>query len=747
MSSAPLTATEDLEYTYQVIAVDVDNTNFTYSISNYPEGMVITPTGLVLWTPTEGVLSSGLVTLAVSDGQLIAEENFEIIVEAVNDVPVIVSTASSLGTEDIQYTYQVEVEDSDNDSFIFTLSNAPAGMEVDQNGLVTWTPTEGVLSSGLVTLAVSDGELVAEEDFEITVEAINDAPVIVSNASNAATEDIEYTYQVIVDDPDNDLFFYELIDAPVGMEISATGLITWTATEGILSSGLVVLIVSDGDISIGSENILSDDEQFLITVTSVNDSPVIISTAPTSVYLDEYYYYELEIQDPDDSEFIIELSGEIPEGMIVENGVLSWFPEDVGEYGPITITVSDGGEDSSVSAVETFSISVGYLYTVANYSLSAANNLISFYSIPPEDQSIEFVFDNLGSNITNIFAENALALHLQNGNWVGSLQEIEGDKGYWVRLEESADLTVYGLPTENVEYIVHTGNNLLSYSHDVSQDIDSALPDEIEDHIYAIFGENLAAFNNNGIWLGSMNEFEPGKGYWFIVDEGFIFEYNIPSGSSFTREYTPTVSSEFNYYQSASQAFYFVKDLVLSEGAIDRGDVVLAYNKDTLVGARVWNGEFTDIPVMGHDESDINTSDFCKAGEIPKFVLYKTNSKEYIELNAKGIQPFDHNQVFVVNELSNVMLPFEVSLSDPYPNPFNPSTTISYEVPRGGADINISIYDIRGRLVVELIDEFKQAQSDVYKVTWHAHDISSGMYFVQLRSGSTVQTQKIMLIK
>ena len=60
---------------------------------------------------------------------------------------------------------------------------------------------------------------------------------------------------------------------------------------------------------------------------------------------------------------------------------------------------------------------------------------MSFYSIPPESQSIESVFGQLGSNASTIFTENQVAFQLPNGSWVGSLQNIEADDCYWVRLD------------------------------------------------------------------------------------------------------------------------------------------------------------------------------------------------------------------------------------------------------------------------------------------------------------------------
>ena len=188
-------------------------------------------------------------------------------------------------------------------------------MTISDSGLITWTALEGILTSGLFTVTVSDGDLAAEQSFEITVAAVNDVPVITSQAILDATEDIEYSYQVEVEDPDNDSFVFELEDAPEGMSISDSGLITWTALEGILTSGLFTMTVFDGEYIV--------TQSFEITVTPVNDAPLIISVAPASVFLGDEYLYTILVEDPDDNEFTITIENE-PEGMILsESGFIS----------------------------------------------------------------------------------------------------------------------------------------------------------------------------------------------------------------------------------------------------------------------------------------------------------------------------------------------------------------------------------------------------------------------------------------
>jgi len=84
------------------------------------------------------------------------------------------------------------------------------------------------------------------------------------------------------------------------------------------------------------------------------------------------------------------------------------------------------------------------------------------------------------------------------------------------------------------------------------------------------------------------------------------------------------------------------------------------------------------------------------------------------------------------------------------PNPFNPITTIRYDVPVAGADVNISIYDVSGRLVRELVKEHRGAGT--WSVQWNGENdrgqsVASGVYFYRMRAGEFVETRKMMLLK
>ena len=89
-------------------------------------------------------------------------------------------------------------------------------------------------------------------------------------------------------------------------------------------------------------------------------------------------------------------------------------------------------------------------------------------------------------------------------------------------------------------------------------------------------------------------------------------------------------------------------------------------------------------------------------------------------------------------------LPTETTLKNSYPNPFNPTTAIPYELATE-SNVNITIYDATGREVDSLVNGMQTAGA--YSITWDASNHASGMYFVKMAADNQVHTQKLMLVK
>jgi hypothetical protein len=89
-------------------------------------------------------------------------------------------------------------------------------------------------------------------------------------------------------------------------------------------------------------------------------------------------------------------------------------------------------------------------------------------------------------------------------------------------------------------------------------------------------------------------------------------------------------------------------------------------------------------------------------------------------------------------------LPSEVSLGYNYPNPFNPTTTISYSIPQS-QHVHLSVYNILGQQVAVLVDDVRP--SGFATVTFDASSLSSGVYVYRIVSGTEIISRKMLLVK
>ncbi len=89
-------------------------------------------------------------------------------------------------------------------------------------------------------------------------------------------------------------------------------------------------------------------------------------------------------------------------------------------------------------------------------------------------------------------------------------------------------------------------------------------------------------------------------------------------------------------------------------------------------------------------------------------------------------------------------LPTEYALQQNFPNPFNPTTTIRYQLPAAG-QVTLNVYNALGQKVAELVNRNQQA--GYYRVQINAQHFASGVYFYKLVSGKFVQMRKMLLLK
>ena len=140
--------------------------------------------------------------------------------------------------------------------------------------------------------------------------------------------------------------------------------------------------------------------------------------------------------------------------------------------------------------------------------------------------------------------------------------------------------------------------------------------------------------------------------------------------------------------------------------------------------------------VASTDSVFIDTS--TSAGT-PYYYRLSVTMKDSAELQS---YPIMLNPVATSVRPLNVALEFE--LYDNYPNPFNPSTTIKFELPKS-SHVSLTVYDILGREVSVLVNAKREAGA--YEVKFDGSNLASGVYFYRIEAGSFVQTKRLLLLR
>ncbi|NNG27841.1 MAG: T9SS type A sorting domain-containing protein [Ignavibacteriaceae bacterium] len=117
------------------------------------------------------------------------------------------------------------------------------------------------------------------------------------------------------------------------------------------------------------------------------------------------------------------------------------------------------------------------------------------------------------------------------------------------------------------------------------------------------------------------------------------------------------------------------------------------------------------------------------------------NSYKHDMQNTGSILPIP---IFTSVEETNNPLLSDFELFQSFPNPFNPTTTINYQIPEFSF-VTLKVYDVLGNEVATLVSEEKPTGS--YEVEFNATTLPSGIYFYRLQAGSFFETKKMVLMK
>ena len=408
-SGESITAKEQTAFSCTVSVTDPnsgDNPVLLPAKNSPPNSTYDTVTGIFLYTPDFTVSNKqsnttfSNVTFFATDNISKAIDSFivHITVEDSNAAPQctnIVQTAQEGVAEGID----IPATDVDGDPLTWTITQGPLkGIVSSNSGNITtgnefnYTANNLLANDNdLIGITISDGIAQCNIEANITIQADNDAPIITSTAPTTATEHQPYIYNPTADDPEGGTLTWSLIKGPSGMSInSSSGSISWTPGERVAPSVNVTIRATDDGVpqQYGEQN-------YTITVTSVNDDPYFTDPKPgnVTVGLGTIYEVSLTADDPEGDDVTITLNNP-PQGMSYNSitGKVTWNVDRMsvipGAYN-ITANVDDvnGGTDT-----HSWDITVeGHTWQLMNSNMN-----IVIYNFAGKDANTAYYFLELG---------------------------------------------------------------------------------------------------------------------------------------------------------------------------------------------------------------------------------------------------------------------------------------------------------------------------------------------------------------
>ncbi|WP_434950134.1 Ig-like domain-containing protein [Shewanella sp. HL-SH4] len=327
-----------------------------YIVTSSPGGL--TANGAASPLTVTGLTNGIAYTFAVQTINSVGAGNTSVASNSVipNGAPVITGTPILTIDQDTQYSFTPNAVDTATDTLTFSIVNKPLWATFNTStGTLSGTPSiQDVGVTNGIVISVSDGTLSASlTAFNLTVINTNKAPTITSTPITSIAEGSVYSYTFSATDVDpGDTLTLSALTLPSWLSFNVTtGVLNGTATNEEVGTHAVTLRVAD---TAG----LTADQSFSITVTNVNDAPIIGSTPITSIAEGSVYSYTFLATDADSGDTLTLNAVVLPSWLSfnVTTGVLSGTPTSA-EVGTHEVTLR-AIDVAGLTADQSFSITV-----------------------------------------------------------------------------------------------------------------------------------------------------------------------------------------------------------------------------------------------------------------------------------------------------------------------------------------------------------------------------------------------------
>ena len=271
---------EDTTLNVALSATDIDGDTLSFSVSGSTAQLNASVSGSTLTlAPDTNYTGTGSVTIVVSDGSLTDSETFSVTVAGTNDAPVLSAIGAKSLDEDTTLLVGLSATDSDGDTLSFSVSSSTSSLGASVSGsTLTFAPTSDFYGSGSVTVTVSDGSLTDSETIAVTVNNVNDAPVITPVANRNINWGSDSTVTLSGSDVDGDSLTFSASSADTGVATVSVSGTTLTISPVATTESTVTITITANDGTVGTSS------TFDVTLTDPDAfEPVTLSIGGTTV--------------------------------------------------------------------------------------------------------------------------------------------------------------------------------------------------------------------------------------------------------------------------------------------------------------------------------------------------------------------------------------------------------------------------------------------------------------------------------
>ena len=410
--------------------------------------------------------------------------------------------------------------------------------------------------------------------------------------------------------------------------------------------------------------------------------------------------------------------------------------------------------------------------------LYAGWNIFSLAVTPEGDQDLLKILTPILPVLVKVIDEEGRSIVKLFGNWVNSIGNWQATEGYHINVSQNVTLQVTGMEISTPMPIpLKAGWNIMSYPClSVSRDAKSVLQSLIDSNylVKVINEQGQSLVKIFGNWNNSIGSMNPGEGYLINVNTNCTLTMSC-SGTLFTSAATaqPIEPRHFRFDKTGNPfepMNIFIVDARIDGQPLTMGDEIAVFDGDQLVGVSLLNSAVSITnPLEIIASKDDGSGKGFLDGHAMRYQVWRSSTGETVPINGFQVQFFDPNSgdliaaqpfeaygtaVAAINFTTTSVAeqqitPQSYALHQNHPNPFNPTTRISYELPEA-TDVDLVIFDLQGNLVKQLFNG--RQNPGRYEMEWDGRNsqgvrVVSGIYFYRLNTPKFSATLKMILAK